>query len=75
MLEQVKRLPCSIKKKHNKILAAGTCVVCNGINMTKKCLCACNENCPYDPFIAGLLITMCPKDDKSITKYIDEYVD
>ncbi|CAF0756667.1 unnamed protein product [Adineta steineri] len=54
---------------------AGKFVTCNGINMTKKCVCICDRDHTYDPFVAGMLVDMCPKTDKSIIPYINDGVD
>lgn len=50
----------------------GKIVPCNGINMAKKCVCIADHDHPYDPFIAGMLVYMCPKNDQSISTYINE---
>lgn len=50
----------------------GKLVPCNGVNMAKKGVCICDEEHTYDPFIAGMLVQMCPKTDKSIIPYINE---
>lgn len=50
----------------------GKIVPCNGINMAKKCACIVDHDHPYDPFAAGLLVSMCPKNDQSISKYVNE---
>ncbi|CAF0810303.1 unnamed protein product [Rotaria sordida] len=54
---------------------AGDFVTCNGLNMTKKCVCICNQGQPYDPFFAGLLVTMCPKNDKSVMTYLNDGIE
>ncbi|CAF3345767.1 unnamed protein product [Rotaria socialis] len=54
---------------------AGNCVLCNGLNLTKKCISICNEGYSYDPFFAGLLITLCPKNDKNIATYLEDHVE
>lgn len=51
---------------------AGKIVPCNGINMAKKCVCIADHDHPYDPFVAGLLVFMCPKTDQSISTYLHE---
>lgn len=40
--------------------------------MTKQCVCICDQDHSYDPFVAGILVDMCPKTDKSITTYLNE---
>ncbi|UJR28229.1 hypothetical protein I4U23_009479 [Adineta vaga] len=54
---------------------AGKCIACNGINMTKKCVCICDQDHSYDPFIAGMLVNMCPKNDKTAATYIKDGID
>lgn len=59
------------RKIHLSILL-GKIVPCNGVNMAKKCVCICDENHSYDPFVAGMLINICPKTDKTIMAYLSE---
>ncbi|CAF1304398.1 unnamed protein product [Adineta ricciae] len=54
---------------------AGKTVACNGINMAKKCVSIGDQECGYDPFVAGMLVDMCPKSDKSIATYLKDGVD
>jgi len=42
--------------------------------MAKKCVCIADQDHPYDPFVAGMLVYLCPKTDKSIMTYLNEYV-
>ncbi|CAF4047095.1 unnamed protein product [Rotaria sp. Silwood2] len=54
---------------------AGDFVTCNGLNLTKTCVCICNQDQAYDPFFAGLLVTMCSKDDKNVIAYLNDGIE
>ncbi len=70
MLELVRwRKRIATKKKE---VFTGKFVSCNGINMAKTCVCICDEDHSYDPFIAGMLVGLCAKNDKSIAGYLHE---
>jgi hypothetical protein len=62
----------SLDKNIIKFFLIGKCISCNGINITKQCVCICDQDHPYDPFVAGMLVDMCPKTDKSIVTYLHE---
>jgi hypothetical protein len=68
MLELVKTNMFDIKI--NSIV--GKIVPCNGVNMAKNCVCICDHDHTYDPFVAGMLVNMCSKTDKSIVQYLNE---
>lgn len=40
--------------------------------MAKKCVCIGDEEHAYDPFVAGILMTVCPKNDKCLANYLKE---
>ncbi len=40
--------------------------------MAKQCVCMPDHDHPYDAFVAGMLVSMCPKTDQSILPYVKE---
>ncbi|CAF1546936.1 unnamed protein product, partial [Didymodactylos carnosus] len=59
----------------NVAARAGKPTVCNGLNMIKTCVSVCDDNHTYDPFLAGVLIGLCSKTDKTIAPYIRDGID
>ena len=55
-----------------RMFILGKFISCNGISMAKKCVCIGDDEHVYDRFMAGMLINLCPKTDKSIVAYLKE---